>query len=41
MNQHVTEYYWWLIINEVVEEVVETDSDISSEYGEITDDIVF
>lgn len=41
MNQHVTEYYWWLIINEVVEEVVETDSDDMSEYGEITDDIVF
>lgn len=37
MNQHVTDYYWWLILNEVVE----TDSDdmsmLCTEYEEITD----
>ncbi len=33
MNQHVTDYYWWLILNEVVE----TDS---TEYEEITDTVI-
>ena len=43
MNQHVTDYYWWLIINEVVE-VVETDSDdmsmLCTEYEELTDIVI-
>lgn len=44
MNQHVTDYYWWLIINEVVDEVVETDSNdmsmLCTEYEEITDIVI-
>ena len=36
MNQHVTDYYWWLIINEVVE----IDPDDTSEYEEITDIVI-
>ncbi len=36
MNQHVTEYYWWLIINEVVE----IDPDDTSEDEELTDIVI-